>query len=103
MKIIHAKTHKEVLKSLLKDQRFRVGYEDELKKLRIAQRLIALRESRHLTQAQLAKRIGASQPFIAKVESGQVHNFNLETLAKIASALQSELEIRFKSRLAHAA
>ena len=103
MKIIHAKTHKEVLKGLLRDRRFRSGYEEELKRLHIAQRLVELRQSRHLTQTELARRIGASQPFIAKVESGQAHNFNLETLAKIASALSSELEIRFKSRLAHAA
>ncbi len=103
MKPIRAKTHEEVLKPLLRDAKFRKGYEEELEKLRIVDTLIRLREQRGLTQTQLANRIGVSQPFIAKLESGETHNFSLETLVKLAVALDSELEVRFHSHRAKAA
>ena len=99
MKIVRSKTHQEVLKSFFRDRGFEKRYEEELKKLRITQSLIELREHKHLTQTQLAHRLGVSQPFIAKVESGESNNFNLETLVKIAWALGSELEIHFRPRL----
>ncbi len=96
MKITHAKTHKEVLTPLLRNSKFQKGYEEELKKLRITQRLIELRERKHLSQTELAHRLGVTQPFIAKVESGQSLNFSLETLVKITRALGAELEIYFR-------
>ena len=103
MKPIRARTHEEVLKPYLRDAKFRKGYEEELEKLRIVDALIRLRERRDLTQAQLARRIGVSQPFIAKLESGETHNFSLETLVKLAVALDSELEVRFHPHRAKAA
>ena len=103
MRTVRAKTHEEVLKPYLRDPKFRKGYEEELEKLRIVDTLIRLRERRSLTQAQLARRIGVSQPFIAKLESGETHNFSLETLVKLAVALDSELEVRFHPHRAKAA
>ncbi len=38
LRLIRAKTHEEVLKPFLKDERFRKGYEAELKKLRAQQK-----------------------------------------------------------------
>ena len=96
-------THDEVLKEFLKDKKFRKGYEEELEKLRIAHALIKLREQRGLTQTALARRMRVSQPFVAKLESGQARNYNLETLVKVAVALNSELEIRFRPHRAKAA
>ena len=103
MKPVRVETHEEVLKPYLKDAKFRKGYEEELEKLRIVDALIRLRERRGLTQTQLARRIGVSQPFIAKLESGETHNFSLETLVKLAVALDSELEVRFHPHRAKAA
>lgn len=102
-KRIRLRTHDEVLKEFLKDEEFRKGYEEELGKLRIVHALIVLREKRGLTQTALARRMGVSQPFIAKLESGETHNFSLETLVKLASALDSELEVRFHPHRAKAA
>ena len=103
MNRVRAKTHDEVLKPFLRDAKFRKGYEEELEKLRIVDALIRLRERRGLTQAALAHRIGVSQPFIAKLEAGETHNFSLETLVKLAVALDSELEVRFHPHRAKAA
>lgn len=93
----------ERLKEQLKDEEFRKGFEEELRKVRIVHALIVLREKRGLTQAALAKKMGVSQPFIAKLESGESNNFNLETLAKLATALDSDLEVRFHPRRSKAA
>ena len=103
MKKVRAKTHREALQLFLKQRDFRKGYEEELEKLRIVDMLIRLREQHGLTQAQLAQRMGVSQPFIAKLEAGEAHNFRLETLVKFALALDSALEVRFHPRLAKAA
>ncbi len=103
MKRIRAKTHEEVLKPFLRNAKFCKGYEEELEKLRIVDALIRLRERCDLTQAQLAHRIGVSQPFIAKLESGETHNFSLETLVKLAVAMDSDLEVRFHPHRAKAA
>ena len=103
MKTIRVKTHRQVLRPLLKNKQFRKGYEEELEKLRIVDTLIRLRERQGLTQAELARRIGVSQPFVAKLESGQAHNFSLETLVKLSVALNSELEVRFHPHSAKAA
>lgn len=103
MKRVRARSHQEVLKSRLRDPGFRKGYEEELEKLRVVDTLIQLRERRGLTQAALARRIGVSQPFIAKLESGETHNFSLETLVKLAVALDSNLEIKFHPSRAKAA
>lgn len=103
MKPVRAKTHREILRPLLRDARFRKGYEAALERLRIAEALVQLRERRGLTQAALARRIGVSQPFIAKLEAGEAHNFRLETLVKLAVALGSDLEVRFRPHLAKAA
>lgn len=56
---------------------------------------IALRRRRNemgLTQAQLAKRAGISQPAVSQIEDPD-SNLTLETLEKIASALEAEIDI----------
>ncbi len=88
------------MRPFLKDKRFRKRFEEGLTKLRIAHELIVLREKRGLTQSALARKMGVSQPFIAKLESGEGHNYSLETLLKIAEALNSEVEIKFRPKAA---
>jgi len=105
MKRVRLTTHKQVLKPFLKDPQFRRGYEEELGKLRLVDALIGLRERQGLTQAALARRLGVSQPFIAKLERVETHNFTLDTLVKVVSALNGELVIHIKPkqrRSAHA-
>ena len=68
MKRVHATTHRQVLKRLLKKRDFRQGYQEELDKLRLVDALIGLRQQQGVTQQGLAKRLNVSQPFIAKLE-----------------------------------
>ncbi len=52
--------------------------------------LIEIRLERHLTQQQLAKRVGIGQPALARIESGK-GNPGLNTLLAIAKALNVNL------------
>ena len=97
-KKVRATTHQEVLDRVLKKPGFRKGYKEELDKLRIVNSLISLRQSQGLTQKELAKRLGTTQPFIAKLERAETHNFTLDTLIRIVNALDSELVIRIKPK-----
>lgn len=56
----------------------------------IARRLVGLRIENGLTQAELARRCGVSQPAIARLERGE-HEPRLTTLRRIAHALDADL------------
>ena len=99
MKRVRARTHREVVNRLLKKPGFRLGYEEELDKLRLVDALVALRQRQGLTQTALAKRLKVSQPFIAKLERAETHNFTLDTLLRVVEALNGELVIKIRQRL----
>lgn len=68
--------------------------EETLSAMRLEQDLIALRESQGVSQAQLAKALGVSQPAIAKLESGKAKNIELRTLVRAVSALGGTVNIQ---------
>ena len=55
--------------------------------------LVEIRLRQHLTQHQLAKRAGMTQPVLARIESGK-GNPGLNTLLAIAKALQVDLVLK---------
>ncbi len=63
---------------------------------RIARLVIKYRAELNLTQKQLASRVGTSHSAISRIESGQ-HKTNLETLRRIAHALNRRLVIGFET------
>lgn len=70
--------------------------------LLLANRLTALREAAGLSQRELAKRLGVSQPRIAAIERS--HNVTIEVLEQYVEALGATLEVnvvkgRRKTRL----
>lgn len=70
--------------------------EEMAAKINIRQDLIALRKKRGLTQAQLAKLMGASQPMVAALESESPRNIELRTLVRAAVALGATLKVELK-------
>jgi len=67
--------------------------DEYLNEMMIEQKLAALRNERGMTQAQLAKRLGVSQPHIAKLEAGRAKNIELHTLCRWATALGAKLTV----------
>ena len=73
--------------------RERAALEDEFT---VAEAMIKAREAADLTQAELAERMGVSQPAIAKLESGK--SVSLNTLKRYAQATGTRLKVEFIPR-----
>ena len=78
---------------LEREPEFQKRVDAALNQMRIEQDLVALREAREISQGELAKRLGVSQPVIARLESGRVKNLTLRTLARYAAALAGQVRI----------
>jgi len=59
---------------------------------RVASDLQSARKRNHLTQAQVAERMGTTQSVVSRVEKGS--NVSLETLARYAAACGARLEVK---------
>jgi len=83
----------EVKEELLKYEEFRVEFvalEDEFA---LASQLIEARKKAHLTQDEVAKRMGTTQSVVARLESGHPLP-SLRSLKRYAQAVNGKVEIR---------
>ena len=85
----------EWLDGVLADPVLASAVEERIAEMKIEQELVALREREGLSQRDLAMRLGTTQPYIAKLESGRVRNVGLKTLARYAAATGSTLTVSF--------
>lgn len=81
--------------SKLKDPKFRHLYELESKKVNLGFALHRLRTQHGYTQAELAARVGVTQGYIARLETAEASNYEINTLKKIVNALDTILFIGF--------
>src|ERR1700681_2155556 len=77
---------------------FQAQVEAELASINVAQDLVALRESRGLSQVQLAARLGITQSAVAQLESAQPKNVELRTLVRVAAALDAHVDVSIRPR-----
>lgn len=75
------------------DRAFARRVEELVNEMKIEQELVALREKRGISQRAAARLIGASQPYVAKLESGRIRNVGIRTLVKYATALGGKLTL----------
>jgi DNA-binding XRE family transcriptional regulator len=76
------------------DEKIRFTFEQEKLNLYIAGAIYQLRTQAGLTQAQLAKKAGIPQPFVARIENPESKKRpTLDTLAKIAHAFDKQIMI----------
>ena len=80
------------------DPQFAREVEELVDQMKLEQEIVALRERRGLSQRQLAKLLGTTQPYVAKLESGRIKNLGVKTLVKCARALGGSVTIRFEPR-----
>jgi len=76
------------------DPRLEREVDELVNQMKLEQELVALREKRGLSQRQLAKLLGTSQPYVAKLESGRIKNVGVKTLVKCAHALGGSVTIK---------
>ncbi|GEM_PF-1984207 len=66
-------------------------------KLELSELLYDLRRSKKMSQKDLGRAIGVSQPYIAKIEDGE-ENLTLETIVKLLTALGVRLRLQPEKR-----
>lgn len=82
-------------KKLKSDEKFAECYAREQIINNIAEMIVEARKNGHLTQAELAKRIGTTQSVVSRIESGSSAWVpSLDTLIKIAAALHMKLKLQ---------
>ena len=85
-------SHDEVLDRFVgkKGTNERTEFENELKAEVLAYQFKELRKKKHLTQSQLAEKLGMEKGQISKIENGKF-NLTLATINKIATALGAKI------------
>lgn len=69
-------------------------YEEEKLNYKIALAIRAARESKEMTQSELAKVVGTTQSVIARLEDAEYEGHSLTMLKKVADALDRRLEVK---------
>ena len=67
-------------------------------KAQLAYRIGEIIRGRHLTQAEAADVLGATQPIVSNLMNGQLHGFSLERLVRFLNALDRDVEIVVRRR-----
>lgn len=83
----------EVKKDLLKDGEFNSAYVELEDEFALAAQLIEARRKAHLTQDEVAKRMGTTQSVVARLESGNPLP-SLRSLKRYAQAVNGKVQIR---------
>jgi transcriptional regulator with XRE-family HTH domain len=92
MKLSDMKTSEQALAEELRDSAFKREWERTAVARAVALKVLAYRTDHGLSQRALAKNLGMTQPQVARLEAGE-HNPTIDTLARLAQALDIEFAI----------
>jgi ribosome-binding protein aMBF1 (putative translation factor) len=79
----------------MKEPKYRKAYDALEDEFAVAKAVIAARIRAGLTQTELARKMGTTQPVVARMEGGRLRP-SLRTLQRLAQATGSRLMIRFE-------
>ena len=85
----------KIIKETMKNPERKKNIELETKKLEMSLAIINLRKKKKISQAKLAEKIGMKQSAVGRIEAGK-QNLTIETLQKIAFALNKKLVVGFR-------
>lgn len=85
----------EMHKRWMKEPKYRKAYAALEEEFAVAKAVIAARNRAGLTQVELARKMGTTQPVVARLEGGRTQP-SLRTLQRLAQATGSRLTIRFE-------
>lgn len=88
------KTLNKYVDEQMKNEDFKVAYDDQKQEMEIVRAVIDARNIRNLTQQELATATGISQADISKIENGS-RNPSLKMLKRLAEGMGMELELKF--------
>lgn len=94
------RTLEEHIEESMKDPEFKKAWDDLEPEFELLGSMIKARERKKISQAELAKRLGTKQSAISRLERGAFSKATVETLRKIADALDSRLIIKLQAKKA---
>ena len=92
MKLTDLKTSEQVLAEDLRDPDFKHEWDRTALARAVALKVLAYRTEHALSQRDLARQLGMTQPQLARLEAGE-HNPTIDTLARLAQTLDTEFAI----------
>ena len=92
MKLTDLKTSEQVLAEELRDPDFKREWDRTALARAVALKVLTYRTEHALSQRDLAKQLGMTQPQLARLEAGE-HNPTIDTLARLAQTLDIEFAI----------
>ena len=95
---MRGRTVKDHLREKMKDREFQKAWHALDEEFEVLESIIKAREKAGLTQEQLARRIGTKQPALSRLERGGFRRASVETLRKIAEALDARLVVRLEPK-----
>jgi transcriptional regulator with XRE-family HTH domain len=87
----------EQLQQDLRDPEFSEGYAESFLDTYVSTQLKVLREQRHLTQKEVARKLETSQNVISRSENADYASWNINTLKKFARLYEVRLHISFET------
>jgi transcriptional regulator with XRE-family HTH domain len=75
----------------LEDPEYKTAYDGLAQEFAIATALIRARAEAGLTQEEVARKLGVTQPAVARMESGK--NISLKTITRYANAVQQPIRL----------
>lgn len=93
-------TFKKHLDESMKNPEFKKAWHDLDTEFELLESMIKAREKAGLTQAELAQKIGTKQPALSRLERGAFKKATVETLKKIADALDMQLVVKLQNKRA---
>jgi len=97
---MRGRTIKEDIRERMKDPAFKKAWRDLDAEFELLESIIKAREAAGLTQEELARRMGTKQPALSRLERGGFQKANIETLRKIAEALNGRLIVKIEPKSA---
>lgn len=98
---MRGRTLKQHIKQKMKNHDFKKAWHELDAEFAIFEEIIKAREKSGLTQEELANKIGTKQPALSRLERGGFRKANIETLKKIAEALDHNLVVKFEPKKVH--
>ena len=97
-KYIRGRTIEQHIKEQMKDPAFKKAWHKLDTEFELLESMVKAREKAGVSQTELAKRIGTKQPAIARLERGGFKKATVETLKKIADALNAKLVVKLQTK-----
>ena len=93
-----ARTLQDYKAQQMKKPGFKKAWQELDAEFELLESMLQLRERSGMTQQHLAEKIGTKQPALSRLERGGFKKASIETLSKIADALDARLVVRLEPK-----